>query len=60
MEGINPNKYYTIKQTAEILSLSPAVIKRKCHKLELNCSNIWNENRKIFRVQWEVILDYLK
>jgi len=52
-------KYYTVKETAEILSLNRPIITKKCREWVIECSNIGSEIRANYRIKWEAILNFL-
>ena len=57
--SINEDKIYTVKETAEILSVSKHYIRAKCECWELVCGNIWTPTRKIFRIKGSEINNFL-
>ena len=57
---LEKDKLYTTKEIAEFLNLSELTITRRCRKWDIDCINIWSELRSIYRIKWEVLLDYIK
>lgn len=56
---IEKEKYYTLQETADFLSLSVRTISDRCKAWKLECSNISETDRKQFRIKGENILNIL-
>lgn len=56
---IDINKFYTTKQTAEIFEVTEQTIWRWYKSWKLKYSNIWTNERSIYRVKGETILNLL-
>jgi len=56
---IEEGKFYTVAETAEILSLHKLSIINRCKSWELECNNISKTKRCQFRIKWSNILNFL-
>ncbi len=56
---IDPEKFYTVKETAQILKLSVDTVRYKCRTWKLEASNISETPRAQFRIKGENILLFL-
>jgi len=57
--AIEAERYYTVKEMAEILSLNPPIVSKKCREWVIECSNIGSEKRANYRIKGEAILNLL-
>ncbi len=57
---IDLNKFYTVQDVAEIISITPQTVRNKCNTWEMICSNISSKSwRAIYRIKGENILNFL-
>lgn len=56
---IDKDTIYTSSELAKILKLEGRTAQLKLINWEIKAKNIGTEKKKIFRIQWKDILDYL-
>jgi len=57
--NIDNDKFYTLKEAAEMLQLHVWTLRRKCKNWDIKSSNSWTKTRNIYWIRGESILNFL-
>jgi hypothetical protein len=60
IKDVKEDEFYNLPEIALMLWIHRSTLTRKCHSGILKASNIWTEERAIWRVIWKDLINYIK